>query len=65
MRGWYVYSDFMTKRAWACNKVGEVRTLENVPFAPSSYCETPSGELLVTCYIEKQGKVFKLESVDE
>ncbi len=65
LRGWYVYSDFMTKRAWACNKDGEVRRLENVPFAPSSYCETPGGELLVTCYIEKQGKVLKLESVDE
>ena len=60
LRGWYVYSDFITKRAWACNKDGDVVKLKGAPYPPSSYSETPSGELLMTCYIQKQGKIYKL-----
>lgn len=65
LRGWYLYSDFITKRAWACNKDGDVVKLEGAPFPPSSYSETPDGELLMTCYIQKKGKVYRLERGDE
>jgi len=60
LRGWYVYSDFITKRAWACDKDGDVVKLKGAPYPPSSYSETPSGELLMTCYIQKKGKIYKL-----
>ncbi|MCK5942236.1 MAG: PQQ-dependent sugar dehydrogenase [Planctomycetes bacterium] len=69
LRGWYVYSDFITKRAWACRETdggkGEVVKLAGPPFPPSSYAETPDGELLVTCYIQKKGKVYKLVPAGE
>ena len=65
LQGWFVYSDFITKRAWACNKSGDVVKLEGAPFPPSSYSETPDGELLMTCYIQKKGKVYRLEAADE
>ncbi len=60
LRGWYVYSDFITKRAWACNRDGDVVKLANAPYPPSSFGETPDGELLMTCFIQKKGKVYRL-----
>jgi len=60
LQGWYLYSDFITKRAWACNAAGEVVKLKSTPYPPTSYGETPDGELLVTCFIQKKGKVYKL-----
>ena len=65
LRGWYVYSDFITKRAWACNRDGDVVKLANAPFPPSSFGETPEGELLMTCFIQKKGRVYQLVAGDE
>lgn len=65
LRGWYVYSDFITKRAWACNRDGDVVKLANAPFPPSSFGETPDGELLMTCFIQKKGRVYRLVAGDE
>lgn len=64
LQGWYVYSDFMTKRAWACREgedgKHEVVRLKSAKFPPSSYAEEPEGELLMTVYIGKKGKVYRL-----
>ena len=72
LRGHYVYGDFMTKRRRAClgdglaggddEAVGTrpVVTLAAAPFPPSSFAEEPDGELLMTCFLGKQGKVYRL-----
>ncbi len=69
LRGWYVYSDFVTMRAWACRVndagEGEVVKLANAPYPPTSYGETPDGELLMTCFFQEKGKVYKLVPAGE
>lgn len=64
LQGWFVYSDFITKRAWACRegKDGnhDVVKLKSAPFPPSSYAEEPDGEILMTVYIGKKGKIYRL-----
>jgi glucose/arabinose dehydrogenase len=64
LRGYFVYSDFITKRAWACRESsmanGDVVTLEAAPFPPSSYAEEPDGELLMTVFIGNKGKIYRL-----
>tara|TARA_R110002094_G_scaffold173681_4_gene154911 strand:+ start:1331 stop:2575 length:1245 start_codon:yes stop_codon:yes gene_type:complete len=64
LQGFFVYADFITKRAWACREgkdgVAEVVKLKNAKFPPSSYAEEPDGELLMTVYIGKQGKIYRL-----
>lgn len=64
LRGFFVYSDFVTKRAWACreDKAGkhEVVTMESAPYPPTSYAEEPDGELLMTVFIGQKGKVYRL-----
>ena len=37
---------------------GQLRGI--APFPPSSFGETPDGELLMTCFIQKKGKVYRL-----
>lgn len=64
LHGFFVYSDFITKRAWACRE-GEdgkhvVVKMKPAPFPPSSYAEEPDGELLMTVFIGKQGKIYRL-----
>lgn len=64
--GMYVYGDFMTRRTWACATVPDehgahrVVTLKPAPFPPSSFAEEPDGELLMTCFMGKGGKVYRL-----
>lgn len=63
--GWFVYSDFITKRAWACRVradggAADVVRLRPAPLPPSSYAEEPDGELLMTCFSGGQGKVYRL-----
>ena len=62
--GFFVYSDFITKRAWACregeNGKHQVVKIKPAPFPPSSYAEEPDGELLMTVYIGKKGKIYRL-----
>lgn len=64
--GSYVYGDFMTRRMWACatdpdaDGTHRVVTLKLAPFPPSSFAEEPDGELLMTCFQGKGGKVFRL-----
>ena len=65
LAGHYVYGDFVTRRMWACKEdrqggQHEVVRLEPAPFPPSSFAEEPDGELLVTCFIAKKGRVFRL-----
>lgn len=64
LRGYFVYSDFITKRAWACREGKDdnhdVIKLKPAPFPPSSYAEEPDGELLMTVYIGKKGKIYRL-----
>ncbi|MCA8977111.1 MAG: PQQ-dependent sugar dehydrogenase [Planctomycetes bacterium] len=65
LRGFFVYGDFMTKRMWACREDREagqhtVVRLEPAPLQPSSFAEEPEGELLVTCFQGKEGKVLRL-----
>ena len=56
-------------RAWACRVndagEGEVVKLANAPYPPTSYGETPDGELLMTCFIQEKGKVYKLVPAGE
>lgn len=69
LQGFFVYSDFITKRAWACRegKDGnhDVVKLKPAPFPPSSYAEEPDGELLLTVYIGKKGKIYRLVPASE
>lgn len=69
LQGFFVYSDFITKRAWACRegKDGnhEVVKMKPTPFPPSSYAEEPDGELLMTVYIGKKGKIYRLVPASE
>lgn len=69
LQGYFVYSDFITKRAWACREGKEgkqdVVKLKSAPFPPSSYAEEPDGELLMTVYIGKKGKVYRLVPATE
>lgn len=64
LRGWFVYSDFITRRAWACREGDEgahqVVTLASPPAQPSSYAEAPDGELLVTVFEGKKGRVYRM-----
>jgi len=64
LQGFFVYSDFITKRAWACREgeegKHEVVKMKSAPFPPSSYAEEPDGELLMTVFIGKRGKVYRL-----
>ena len=69
LQGFFVYSDFITKRAWACceseDGVHEVVTLKSAKFPPSSYAEEPDGELLMTVYMGKKGAIYRLVSADK
>lgn len=63
--GYYVYADFMTRRMWGCKEdraggAHAVVKLAPAPFPPSSFAEEPDGELLVSCFIGKKGKIFRL-----
>ncbi|HZN41451.1 MAG TPA: PQQ-dependent sugar dehydrogenase [Planctomycetota bacterium] len=65
LRGYYVYGDFMTLRMWACKedrKGGKHRvvTLPRMTQQPSSFAEEPDGELLVTGFAGKKGRIFRL-----
>ncbi|MFK7743319.1 MAG: sorbosone dehydrogenase family protein [Planctomycetota bacterium] len=68
LQGWFVYSDFLTRRAWACRIAGdgdtspasEVVQLAKTPSQPSSYAEEPDGELLLMVFTEKTGRVYRL-----
>ncbi|MGK0153554.1 MAG: glucose/arabinose dehydrogenase [Neolewinella sp.] len=69
LQGYFVYADFITKRAWACRegKDGgqDVVRLKSAAFPPSSYAEEPDGELLMTVFIGKKGKIFRLVPASE
>ncbi|MFY9345868.1 MAG: PQQ-dependent sugar dehydrogenase [Planctomycetota bacterium] len=63
--GWYVYGDFMTLKMWACKedrKGGkhQVVTLARAPQQVASFAEQPDGELLLTGFDGKQGRVWRL-----
>ncbi|MBZ0152300.1 MAG: PQQ-dependent sugar dehydrogenase [Planctomycetes bacterium] len=63
--GCFVYGDFMTSRMWAVkeDRAGgkhRVVTLSRAPQQVSSFAETPEGELLITGFEGKKGKVWRL-----
>lgn len=63
--GCYVYGDYATRRMWAVreDRAGgkhAVVTLASSPMPPSSFAEEPDGELLLTGFGGKQGKVLRL-----
>lgn len=65
LRGYFVYGDFMTLRMWACKedrKGGKHRvvTLPKMSQQPSSFAEEPDGELLVTGFFGRKGRIFRL-----
>ena len=65
LQGFYVYGDYATHRMWACreDRAGgkhEVVTLNKVPLQPSSFAEEPDGEILMTGFAGRNGKVFRL-----
>ncbi len=65
LAGWFVYGDFMTLRMWACREDRdggrhEVVTLARAPQAVSSFAEEPDGELLLTGFGGRNGKVWRL-----
>lgn len=63
--GTFVYADYMTLRTWsvredrAGGKHAVVR-LNRVPMQPTSFGEEPDGEVLVTCFGGRNGKVFRM-----
>lgn len=64
LAGWFVYGDYASMRMWAC-RVGdggkpEVVTLARAPLMISSFAEEPDGELLMTGFAGKDGRVFRL-----
>ena len=69
LQGFFVYADFITKRAWACREGAggepDVVKIESAPFPPSSFAEEPEGELLMTIYNGKTGKVYRLIPASE
>lgn len=65
LQGWFVYGDFMTLKMWACKegKAGAahaVVTLARAPQQVSSFAEEPDGELLLTGFDGKKGRVWRL-----
>jgi glucose/arabinose dehydrogenase len=63
--GWYVYADFHTLRAFAVREdrqdgKHQVVALARLPNQPSSFAEEPDGELLVTCFFGRNGKVLRM-----
>lgn len=65
LRGWYVYGDFMTLRMWACREDRdggrhEVVALPRAPQQVSSFAEEPDGELLLTGFDGRNGRVWRL-----
>ena len=63
--GRFVYADYMSMRAWAVREdrqggKHEVVTLARVPGQPSSFAEEPDGELLVTCFGGRNGRILRL-----
>lgn len=65
LQGFYVYGDFMTLRMWACRPgrdggAAEVVSLARAPQQVSSFAEEPDGELLLTGFDGKQGRVWRL-----
>ncbi len=65
LQGWFVYGDFMTLKMWACkeDRTGgqhAVVTLARAPQQVSSFAEEPEGELLLTGFDGKSGKVWRL-----
>lgn len=65
LRGWFVYGDFMTLKMWACkeDRAGgkhAVVTLAKAPMQVSSFAEEPTGELLLTGFDGKKGRVWRL-----
>lgn len=65
LAGWFVYGDFMTLRMWACREdrnggSHEVVTLARAPQQVSSFGEEPDGELLLTGFDGRNGKVWRL-----
>ncbi|MBM4060370.1 MAG: PQQ-dependent sugar dehydrogenase [Planctomycetes bacterium] len=65
LQGRYVYADFVTMRAFAVREdrrggKHEVVALCGVPGQPSSFAEEPDGELLVTCFGGRQGRIYRI-----
>lgn len=65
LQGWFVYGDFMTLKMWACKEDRQggqhaVVTLARAPQQVSSFAEEPDGELLLTGFDGKKGKVWRL-----
>jgi glucose/arabinose dehydrogenase len=65
LQGWFVYGDFMTLRMWACREDREggkhaVVTLARAPQQVASFAEEPDGELLLTGFDGKKGRVWRL-----
>jgi quinoprotein glucose dehydrogenase len=63
--GRFVYADYMSMRAWAVREdrqggKHEVVTLARVPGQPSSFAEELDGELLVTCFGGRNGRILRL-----
>lgn len=65
LQGFFVYADYVTLRAWACkeDRAGGkhvVVTLAKAPQPPSSFAEEPDGEILMTGFAGRNGKIFRL-----
>jgi len=65
LQGRFVYGDYASLRMWAVREDREggkhdVVTLERLPGQPSSFAEEPDGELLVTCFGGRNGKIYRI-----
>ena len=65
LQGWFVYGDYQTLKMWACkeDRTGgkhQVVTLARAPMMVSSFAQEPDGELLLTGFDGKKGKVWRL-----
>ena len=65
LHGWFVYGDFLTLKMWACKEgkdgaAAAVVTLARAPQQIASFAEEPEGELLLTGFDGKKGRVWRL-----
>lgn len=65
LQGWFVYGDYQMLKMWACkeDRAGgkhEVVTLARAPMMVSSFAQEPDGELLLTGFDGKKGKVWRM-----
>lgn len=63
--GWFVYGDFQSMRMWACREDREggnhaVVALQRAPQMVASFAQEPEGELLLTGFGGKKGRVWRL-----